>query len=930
MKKPILLCLFLAAFSCAFAQTTITGKVLDNNGQPLSDVSIRSKKTGRGAVSAADGSFRVQVADNDELEISMIGFLTQTVAVAGKTDITVNLQLGNNELGQIVLVGTRSAGRIKTETPVPVDVLSVSQASLPTSRMDITSILNIAAPSLNYNKQSGSDGADHVDLATLRGLGPDQTLVLINGKRRHQTSFVAVFGTRGRGNSGTDLNAIPVSSIDRVEILRDGASAQYGSDAIAGVINLVLKKNTNKLSGNIGYAGYHDPKFNTAYADDLKTQYEHAGKIDGNSVNVNLNYGFPVGKKGGFINFSLDGLSTGKTFRQALDTSDYYNNDDAMYIDIYRRAMGDASLKAIGSFINVELPMQGETSFYSFGGFNYKEADAFAFTRNFSARPERFPTDDSWNLIMVPEIMKVSNDGETYYNPHIQTQIRDLALTAGFRGSTKSNWKWDVSNTIGNNKFHFYGDKTFNASIGPVPTRFDDGGFTFTQNTLNVNFSKQIAKSFNLAMGAEYRYENYTIFSGNETSYKNFKPGKFFVDGNGDQVYVAGGSQGFPGYQPADVVDANRSVFGVYVDAEYDVTDKWLVNGAVRFENYNDFGSTTNFKVATRYKIAPKFNLRGSFSTGFRAPSLQQINFSSSFTTVQAGNIAEVKIAPNYSSLAAAAGIPQLTQEKSTNASLGFAWQPAAGWNIAVDGYWVKIKDRVVLTGQFDGSDPNLDAGLRAEMAALNVSLAQFFANAVTTSNRGIDVVIDYTKRMGDNRYKILFTGNFQTMEIDEINIPEKLSGSDFLRQTFLSDREQKFILASAPKTKFGLNLEYGHKKFTAGTRLTYFGEVVLLGYGEDGLGINPMVPLDNGSGSVKDQYNYSGKLVTDLYFSYQLNKSFTFYLGADNLLNVHPDFGVVKGAKDWAYNTETGGSWDAVQMGIGGRRLFARIAFSF
>jgi iron complex outermembrane receptor protein len=215
-------------------------------------------------------------------------------------------------------------------------------------------------------------------------------------------------------------------------------------------------------------------------------------------------------------------------------------------------------------------------------------------------------------------------------------------------------------------------------------------------------------------------------------------------------------------------------------------------------------------------------------------------------------------------------------------------------------------------------------------MAALNVSLAQFFANAVSTTNRGVDVVIDYNKKVGDKRYKALFTANFQSMDIDEINVPAKLSGSEFLRQTFLSDREQRFILASAPKTKFAFNFEYGIRKFTAGTRFTYFGEVVLLGYGEDGLGINPTVPLDNGSGSVPDQYNYSGKLVSDLYFSYMLNKNFTVYFGSDNIFNVHPDFGVVKGAKDWAYNTETGGAWDAVQMGSNGRRLFLRFAFNF
>jgi iron complex outermembrane receptor protein len=920
MRKALLLffaCLLL--FTPLFAQETITGKVTDKDGLPLAGVSVKNKRTSRGVVTAADGSFRLAAAPGDEIEITMVGYLKQTVK-AGAGEVNVVLEQNTTELSQVVMVGTRTAGRVKTQTPVPVDVVNVAQVTMPTARMDITSILNVAAPSFNYNKQTGSDGADHVDLATLRGLGPDQTLVLVNGKRRHQTAFVAVFGTRGRGNSGTDLNAIPAGAIDRVEILRDGASAQYGSDAIAGVINLVMKKNVNKITGSIGWAGYHDPKFNTAFAPELYSQYEHDSKIDGNSFNGSVNFGLPLGKKGGFINMTAEGLTSGKTFRQALKTENYLTDDEAMYIDIYRRGHGDASLDMAGTFINLELPVSDKTTFYGFGGYTYKFADAYAFTRNFSARPDRFPTDNNGDLVFRPDIMRVADDGEIWYSPHIQTKIKDYSITAGFRGKSKCGWDWDLSNTIGKNDFHFYGDKTFNASIGAYFNHFDDGGFNFLQNTANFNVSKAINKKFNLAIGTEYRFERYQIYAGEEASYTNYDP-------TGDK---ATGAQGFPGYQPSDEVNANRHVLGAYVDAEYDVTDKWLLNGAVRYEYYDDFGSTINFKLASRVKATDHLNIRGSFSTGFRAPSLQQINFSSTFTTVQASTIAEVKIAPNYSSLAAAAGIPKLKQEKSVNASLGFAWQAAPGLSVTVDGYFVRINDRVVISGQFDGSDPDLDAGLRSQMAALNVSLAQFFANAVTTTNGGVDIVIDYNKKVGKNKYKVLLAGNIQSMKINEINVPAKLSGSEFLRQTFLSDREQKFILASAPKTKFSLNFEYGCGKLNAGTRLTYFGKVVLLGYGEDGLGINPMVPLDNGSGSVPDQYNYNGKLVSDLYLSYLLCKSLTVFGGVDNVFNTHPDFGVVKGAKDWAYNTETGGAWDAVQMGTNGRRLFVRFAFNF
>lgn len=901
------------------AQQTITGKITDANGLPVAGVTIKSLKSGKIALTGADGSFSLQLPASEELEVSSVGYVKQLIK-AGTNPVNVTLVQSVEELGQVVLVGSRRAGRVKTETTAPVDVINASQVMAPTARLDLTSVLNFTVPSFNYNKQSGSDGADHIDLATLRGLGPDQTLVLVNGKRRHQTAFIAMFGTRGRGNTGTDLNAIPSGAIDRVEILRDGASAQYGSDAIAGVINIITKKGLNKVSGSVGLSAYYDPKFNTAFEPSLFQDYEHAGKLDGKAFNGNINFGLPLGTKGGFINLTFEGAKTTKTFRQALKTANYQQDDDAMYLNIYRRGHGDADLESFGSFVNLEVPVSSKTSLYAFGGTNSKNSDAFAFTRNWSARPDRFPTNSNGDLIYVNSIMHTGSDGEKWYSPHIQTEIKDVSATGGLKGVIFNNWNWDLSNTTGRNNFHFYGDKTFNASLGASQNHFDDGGFSFLQNTSNLNFSREFIKNFNLGVGLEYRWEQYKIYAGEEASYRNYS--------SGDK---ATGAQGFPGYQPNDEVNASRNVVGAYADAEFDVMPEWLMDLAVRLENYSDFGFTHNYKFGTRIKASKNVNIRGSFSTGFRAPSLQQINFSSTFTTVQAGNIAEVKIAPNYSNLAKAAGIPDLTQEKSLSGSAGFTWKATGNINVSVDGYLTNIKDRVVLSGQFDGSDPNLDANLRNIMSGLNVSLAQFFANAVNTTNAGVDIVIDYSKKWKDNsRFKALFAGNLQTMKINSIHVPAKLNGSSFLQQTFLSDREQKFILASAPGMKGALSLEYGKNKLTLGSRLTYFGKITLLGYGQDGLGISPTVPLDNGSGDVPDQFNYGGKLVTDIYASHPLSKSFTLYAGIDNVLNAHPDFGITKGAKDWAYNTETGGAWDAVQMGTNGRRLFVRIGFNF
>lgn len=924
LLKTLFMLLLVCSTQQLFAQKqTVTGKVTDAKGNPLSGASIRVKGTNKGTSTSADGSFKLDAASTDELEISIVGYQPQTVS-ASQSNITVSLTESTTELGQVVLVGTRRAGRVKLETPVPVDVLNVGQATQATARMDLTSIMNVAAPSFNYNKQSGSDGADHIDLATLRGLGPDQTLVLINGKRRHQTAFVAVFGTRGRGNSGTDLNAIPVSSIDRVEILRDGASAQYGSDAIAGVINIILKKTVKKFDINVGYSTYYDKKFNPAFKPEIG-EYVYGSKFDGNAINVGANYGIPVGTKGGFVNFSGNYWNNGKTYRQVLESNDL-SKEYSLPINIYRRAHGDGSLDAYGIMLNSEVPLNGGITFYGFGGYNHKSSDAFAFTRNFSARPDRFVTDGSGNIVDKPGIIMTSASGEQYYNPHIQTKIDDASLAVGIKGLFGKNWNWDLSNNTGYNKFHFYGDKTFNASTGNINrNHFDDGGFSFMQNTTNFNVSREIpgiAQGFNLALGAEYRMETYKIFAGEEASYKNY-------DVTGDK---ATGSQGFPGYQPGDVVNATRSTIGGYVDAEIDLTKELLIGGAVRVENYSDFGFTHNYKLATRLKVTKNFNFRGSVSSGFRAPSLQQMNFSSTFTTVQGGVISEVKIAPNYSPITKAAGIPDLKQEKSINGSLGFAWRLSNNFNLTVDGYVVNVKDRVVLSGQFDASDPNLDPALAAQLATLNVAYAQFFANAVNTTNRGIDIVADYNKKWANKSFKLLVAANFQSMNIDKVNVPAKLNRTAAQRATFLSERERAFILASAPESKFSINMDYGVNKWvTIGTRFTHYGDVTLLGYGQDGLGINPTVPTDlNPNINVPDSYHYAARLITDLYASIKAHKNVTVYLGVDNLFNIHPSLGAVGAAKQWAYNNETGGPWDAVQMGGNGLRMFGRVALSF
>jgi iron complex outermembrane recepter protein len=946
MRKTLLFlfaCLLLT--SSLLAQKTITGIVTDQSGKPLGDVSVKSTKTKAGTVTAPDGSFRLFVADNDVLQISMIGFAMQTIKTTNLATLSIKLEATDTELSQIVLVGTRGAGRAKTETPVPVDVIRINQIGQPTAKMDLTSVLNIAAPSFNYNKQSGADGADHIDLGTLRGLGPDHTLVLINGKRRHSTAFVGLFGTRGRANSGVDMNGFPEASVDRIEILRDGASAQYGSDAIAGVINIILNKNINQWSVNAGWSGYYDHQFNSRLHNDNKDYYS-SNAIDGGALSLSANNGFALGKKGGFINISLDFLNQAKTYR-AVGTANWQTKKYALpFANSGRRAFGDGSVTTAGTMYNLELPAgtNGKTTFYSFGGYNYKASDAFAYSRNFSAKPERFPVTTGGQLIFVPGIMRVTGDGETYYNPHIQTKITDVSMAAGIRGTTAKDWGWDISNNTGYNNFHYFGDKTFNASqIGKsTPNHFDDGGFNFLQNTLNLDFSKAIssvAEGLTIGLGAEFRYERYTIFSGEDLSYKNYSTTDVYYPNVNETRAPASGSQGFPGFSNSDAVKADRTNAAVYADAALDVTKAFLLNGAVRFENYSDFGAVFTGKLAARIKATDNFNIRGSVSTGFRAPSLAQINFSNTLTSFSNGQLVQSLVAPNTNAITKAAGIPSLKEETSVNGSLGFSWKPLRNFTLTVDGYVVKVKDRVVLSGLFSKDDPTLSPAFTSQFPA-EVSTAQFFANAVNTTNIGLDIVADYTKKWNKNSLKILLAGNLQKLTINDIHVPSALNDSKLHQKTFYSDREEAFLKASAPKSKFSLAFDYTHAKLGAGIHFTSFGKIALMGFGDGSSpsgdnpnysGINPQVPTDaNPAVYVPEVFNYNGKITTDIYGSYKLSKKISLFVGADNLFNVHPDLGVNPLAKNWAGDNESGGPWDSVQMGFNGLRLFTKLAFIF
>ena len=973
MLKKLLICsvgALLLLSTSAFAQK-ISGYV-KSAGQPVPGCTVLATPTGVGSATDTAGYYTLILSPGTyTLSFSAIGYQKRTISVkllAGD-DKKLNIELAplTESLNEVVVVGSRGGGRSRMDSPVPVDVVGVNNLNDNSAKPDLMSQLNQAVPSFNYNKQSGADGADAIDYASLRGLGFDQTLVLINGIRRHQSAYVDPGeSARGRGQSGTDLDAIPEAAIDHVEILRDGASAQYGSDAIAGVINIVLKKDIDQFQLNAGFSGYDDQKYNTlSYPD--KEAYYTGKKFDGQTFTLGANYGFAIGKNGGFFNIGANFEDAGKTFRMAPDLA----------ISRERRAFGDGSVESGGTMYNMEIPIKGtNTVFYSFGGYNDKFSEVYAYTRSWNydglrVNPTKFPTDPTTgDLIFVPGIMQVDapaggsvfNPDEVYYDPEEDVYIQDLSAAFGFKGKFGGGWDWNISNNTGRNNFHYWGENTFNASTPyvagqPIQTRFDDGGFNYLQNVTNADITKHfssVAQGLQLSFGAEARYERYQIYAGEPNSYNNGGATIPSVvtgsKGQDSTIYSAKapGSEGYPGYQPGDAHIANRGSEAAYAEGALDVTKQWLVDAAWRVENYDDFGFVSTEKLATLYKVTSNFNLRGSISTGFRAPSLQQQNFSNTNTTIGAGGVLEYqKTVPNYSDVAKAAGIPKLTPERSTNYSLGFTWEPMKNFTLSVDAYEVKIKNRIVYSGVYSEGDPTF--GNPATPGTLNnlllsnsIQEAAFFTNAVNTTNQGVDIVLDYRKHWSSQHFNATFAGNFQEVNINKINVPAAFRGTAADSAAFFSDREQYFMKYAAPKAKLNLGLEYGISKWSLGTRFTYFGTVKELGFGEVSAPAGaadqffPYVELDNGSGAVPEIFVFNPKVTTDVYVSYRIHSGVSLDLGVDNLFNVHPDEAIVKGSVSATSGTSSfgdsnsGGPFEAVQMGFDGMRIYSKLKWTF
>ena len=1011
MKKLFFILTLIFTISLAAQEIEVSGVVTDSSKGPLAGASILVKGTQNGVSADFDGKFTIKAKPGDVLLISFIGFESQSITVKGST-VNVSLESVGETLQDVVIIGSRSPGRTVTGSPVPIDVINMKEIASQGPQVNINQILNMVAPSFTSNTMTVADGTDHIDPAQLRGLGPDQVLVLVNGKRRHTSSLVNINGSPGRGSVGTDLNALPAFALEKIEILRDGASAQYGSDAIAGVINLNVKKDTKKFDIAL-FAG----------SNFSKGANDHNGGNDGNNVQLDLNYGTNLGKEKSFINatasFQLrDNTSrakdvTGTLFNgynaveqraaeagtninalfgnitnnpnsaQILSTIKTYApqvsyftaaqqtaigsastigamqtalNFDATageldYRGLERRNfnmnVGQSSLTSAQLFLNAAYPINDKLELYAFGGTSYRDGTSAGFYRR--------PNQSRSYTGLYPN----------GFLPEIHSTINDISGAAGLRGKIFQSWNFDLSNTYGQNTFDYTIENTVNASLREKsPTEFDAGGLGFAQNTTNFDMNRKFDK-LNVAFGAEYRNENFKIDAGVPDSYNLYDVNGAVVTGTTPSnirvtdFYGAnrpGGAQVFPGFRPANAVDKGRNSVALYGDLEYDITSKWFVNGAVRFEDYSDFGNTTNYKLATRYKVTPNVNVRGAVATGFRAPSLHQIYFNSTSTQFVGGVPFEVGTFSNDSEAATLLGIPKLKQEESLSGSIGFtAKVPSVNLTLTADAYLIEIKDRVVLTDQFarPGGTPAPGTPafiLNGLFDAAGATAATFFSNAIDTQSRGIDIVISQVANLGNGiKLKNDLAATFgETKRIGNINASPILEANGQINR-YYSEASRIYLQEAVPRQKVNLTNTLSVKKFDFFLRNVFFGEVT-----------DPNTVDVNGDGRIEgaiingqaveiEHPVWSSRVITDLSVSYSFIKNAKIVVGANNIFDIYPSLNygpvtairprLVGGALDYTAAPTTVDlsnanqfvySRNVSQFGQNGRFLFARLSYSF
>lgn len=936
MRRSFLILVLTWLVQPLWSQTKLSGNVRSqSDGLDLPGVSIYLKSDpATGTTTDEQGRYSLNVPrTNGILVFRFIGYKTLEVPIGERRIINAKLEERSAVLNDVVVVGSRNKARTALETPVPIDVLDLKDLAQNSPQVSISQIMNYAAPSFSSNTHTVTDGTDHVDPASLRGLGPDQVLVLINGKRRHTSSLVNLNTSFGRGSVGTDLNAIPVAAIKRIEVLRDGAAAQYGSDAIAGVINIVLKDSYNKLTSSFTSGAYmtnlHDPH--------CKDCTKNGFRVDGANYDLNLNYGIKLTDEGGFVNLtgefssrdytnrtvsfegqifsaynaverlaSKDGVNlvdlqdnlglikqyakqvsyfsaalkqkiaaaTGidSSFRAALKTDVTEDELKARKLHRYdfNMRVGQSKLRDGKLFFNSEIPLDEHTALYAFGGVSYRHGESAGFYRlPYQART----------------VTAIYPNG---FLPMINTDIKDQSLAVGIRGMA-NHWKIDFSNTWGQNSFMYEIKNTLNASLlTNTKIDYNAGGFSFMQNTTNLDIDRNwdgIFEGLNLAFGLEYRLENYQITAGEEGSWAQYDTdGRVYTGADGEMLRKdifgetrPGGAQVFPGFRPKNALSKYRNSVAGYADLEVDFTKRLLLTGALRFEDYSDFGATLNGKLAGRYRLSDNWSVRAAANTGFRAPSLPQLYYNSVSTVAVGQGITQTATYSNDSRAAKLLGIPQLKQETSKSVSMGLTGRlPAWNLKVTLDGYFIRIDNRVTLSGFFTKpkgenlSKPQQELRKLFELAGANK--ATFFANAINTESRGVELVITQHSKLGHATLRNDLAATFsKTQQVGDIKASKPLADAG-LTNTYFNAESKLYLEKVVPRVKVNLSNTLQWKKWDVMLRNVFFGSVT------------------NASDVPEQQQVYAPRVITDLTMGYQLNKGLRLSVGANNLLDIYPE----------------------------------------
>ncbi len=745
------------------------------------------------------------------------------------------------QLDTVLLTGSRAKDRSLLNTPVPVDVLSQEELRRAVSGDgNLAGALQALLPSFNFPRQSNSGGADHVRAAQLRGLSPDQVLVLVNGKRRHSSAIVNLESKVGKGTNPVDFNAIPISAVRRIEVLRDGAGALYGSDAIAGVINIILDDSPQGGELQAGL-GTHHTRF--APTDQRLT--------DGQSRELSASWGRALGA-GGFLRLGAEAAHRQPTNRAGADQLPPWEDATPDNLATQGRrnyAPGEPQSESLGLWFNSGLGLDSGAQAYAFGTLQQRRSAGAAYFR--------YP-DSAANLKSVYP---------RGFRPQTTGSNQDLQLVAGLRGDLGSDWAYDASLNLGRNVFEYGLRGSLNTSLGPAsPTRFHLGDFASRQLGLNLDLNRSLSlpgldKPATLAVGAELRQERFRTEAGDPASYA---VGPF--DG-------PAGAQAGPGLQPGDAVSLRRQVSGLYADLSADLTPALFADLALRWDRYGDFGSATTAKLAARYSLTQDLALRGALSSNFRAPSLAQTGFSFTVTDRgEGGALSQVRTLPVNGAIARALGLPALQAEKARNASLGLTWRPAQRLSVSADAYAIRVRDRITLSERL--SSPALSALIAQDFATPGVDAINFFTNAADTRTRGLDLVGQWSQLAWGGELRWSWASSFSKTTLTGVrNTPASLAALG-ISQPLVGTEERNTLTDASPRQRHVLGLAWSGSAWSTQARLTRHGKATRV--------------FDFGDGFTPSQ-TYAARWQLDLEAEWRLSPALSLALGGVNVGDRYP-----------------------------------------